>query len=388
MRSRSSKHRNELLSEIRVAEERRATKLQSETQLSKWVKDFRKKYIVDGFLTPLYAWDGMYSRPRKRVDEFGDFILPYETVGKVFYEGAPRGWIRQESLWFWEYLISGQQVIYSKEITKLPDHIRLDDMPAENVWHEIVQFTTNLGYYGEEGGGVLLSSQDLDGGQLNKISDSMGWEEGRDGYLESYRRPSQPLWMDLFRNYEEVTDPEPAIEIRPDWFHIANHVFFNAPIQRLAVFCGVFDTQGKIDRVQFLDENLSDQARALIGGAVFSLPIELWKQLSGNAISRERQEMIWWLWYYVGRKEHKKTLSYGEIADAAGIPRSTIQTAVGRFNRKLREKLEGKLLERLLLTANSIGIGDNLTYNTLANLGLVTKREREIDGFDELNTII
>ena len=98
--------------------------------------------------------------------------------------------------------------------------------------------------------------------------------------------------------------------------------------------------------------------------------------------------MIWWLWYNVGHKEHKKTLSYGEIASAVGIPRSTIQTAVGRFNRKLRENLDGKLLERLLLTASSVGLGNNLTYNTLVDRGFVPRREREIDGLDELDKLI
>lgn len=382
MRSRSSKHRNELLSEIRVAEERRANKLQGETQLSEWVKHFRQKYIIDGFLRPLYAWDGAYSRPHKRIIGFGDFILPYEMVGKVFDEDASRGWVCQESLWFWEYLISGQEIIFSRELSKLPLHMRLHDIPADNVWREIVQVITNLGYCGEEGGGILLPPRDIDEAQQINIKENIGWSEGKDGYLESYQRPGHPLWLDNFQDYEQI---EMDMEIRPAWFHIANYAFFNAPIRRLAIFCSIYNTEGKVDRIRFLDDDLSNQARALIGDMVFSLPIEMWQKLNGKAISRERQDMIWWLWYNVGHKENKKTLSYGKIANIGDTSRSSIQTAIGLFNKKLRNKLDGKLLERLLMTANSVGLGNNLTYNTLADLGLVTKREREIDGFDILD---
>jgi len=98
--------------------------------------------------------------------------------------------------------------------------------------------------------------------------------------------------------------------------------------------------------------------------------------------------MKWWLYHNVGHPEDNRTLSYREIADIEAIPRSSIQTTIAQFNHKLREKLDGKLLGRMLLTANSLGLGNNLTYNTLANLGFVPKRDREIDGFDELNKLI
>ncbi|MFC1918287.1 hypothetical protein ACFLXH_06535 [Chloroflexota bacterium] len=108
-----------LITEIRSTEKVRAQKLAQTPLLTDWVKKFRKKYISDGFLIPLYAWDGRHFRPRKRISEFGDFILPYETVGKVFHEETHKDWIHQESMWFWEYLVSGQQIIFAQELSKL-----------------------------------------------------------------------------------------------------------------------------------------------------------------------------------------------------------------------------------------------------------------------------
>jgi len=202
MKSFSSRERNELLPEIRAAERQRAAKLQNKTQLSDWVKSFRKKYIVDGFLFPLYAWDGTYSRPRKRSSEFGDFIMPYEMVGEVFYKEDRRGWIRQESLWFWQYLIYGQQIIYSREISKSPPPIVLEDTPAVAANQELVQITTELGYSGEEGGGILPSPPDIDEDKPDNSAKNKAWFEDDDGYLQPYLIPKQSLWIELFQHYE------------------------------------------------------------------------------------------------------------------------------------------------------------------------------------------
>ena len=140
--------------------------------------------------------------------------------------------------------------------------------------------------------------------------------------------------------------------------------------------------------IRFLEDTLSDRARDYIGEVLLTMPIELREQINGNTVKRENQEMTWWLWRNVGQKEQKRTLSYGEIADISKNSRSSIQTSVERFTRKLKEKLDGKLLERLLHTAGSLGLGYNLTYSTLVKHGLVPARESEIDGFDELNKLI
>ena len=79
---------SEIIAGIQIAAKGRAEQLAQNPILSEWVKDFRHKYIADGFLIPFYTWDGMYSRPRKRISELGDFILPYETAGSVFDENG------------------------------------------------------------------------------------------------------------------------------------------------------------------------------------------------------------------------------------------------------------------------------------------------------------
>ena len=53
----------------------------------KRVNDIRQKYIVDGFLMPVYARDGRYARFKLRVGKFGNYILPAEMQGTVFFEG-------------------------------------------------------------------------------------------------------------------------------------------------------------------------------------------------------------------------------------------------------------------------------------------------------------
>ena len=257
---------DKLATEIRLAEQERARKLAQDPLLTDWVKTFRQKYIADGFLMPFYAGDGAYSRPKKRIEKYGNFILSYEMVGEVFHQEKDRDWIHQESMWFWEYLISGQQVIFSKELSELPEYIRLDDVPAHAVWQELVRITTQMGCFGENGGGILQLQQDINAEQLDHIGKQDLWRDGEDGYLESYPGLSKPPWIDRFHNYEKIEDSEWGIEIRPAWFHIANHAFFNTPIQRLPVFVGTFNTRGKVSGVKFLDDCLSDTVREFIIG--------------------------------------------------------------------------------------------------------------------------
>ena len=131
-----------------------------------------------------------------------------------------------------------------------------------------------------------------------------------------------------------------------------------------------------MDTIRFLDDTLSDTARGTIGKSVLTMPIEMKEQSSGYAVTREKREIIWWLMRNIGDKEKGRALSWQEIADSGNTARSSVKVSVERFDRKLKENLDGKLLERLLLEAGSLGLGYNLTYNALVKIGLVPARER------------
>ena len=379
--------KNTEIAEIRLAEERRAQKARNDNRLTHWVKQLRQKYIANGFLMPFYVWDGRYSRPRQRISRFGDYILPYDMIGEVFHTNAEGGWIRQESIWFWEYLVCGQEAIFRRPYSSLPEILRIEGMPSEQVWSNLVYFARQMGLLGENGGGIIISPNDLDEKQLNRMVTQEGNYEEENGYMEPYKIAGKPHWITLFHQYGDLEYTKLEIEMRPAWFHLANYAFFNAPVTRLPVFLCVFE-EGKIDRIRFLDDELSHRARDFIGKELLGMPIELKKQLDVDAIRRERNEMTWWLWRSVGHREHKLTLSYGEIADITLISRSSIQTSVERFGLKLKEKLDGKLLERLLRVSSNLGLGYNMTYHALVRQGLAPPREREIDSFDELDSLI
>lgn len=375
----------EAVSEIIKTEQKRAKELTENPIFRDWVQSFRERYIVNGFLTPLYARDGRYSRSRRRVSELRNYILSWEMQGKEFQEGL-QGWVKNEEMWFWSYLTDAQEIISSN--ISIPEVLSIDGVPAGLVWQEIVSLAKELQLFGETGGGILANPNDMDENYLARHARISDWYESDDGYLESYKLPDTPHWISLFHRYESYQLSQQGIEIRPVWFHLANHAFFNAPIQKLPAFCSVFTKEGKIDMIRFLDDTLSDTARDYIGKVLLSMPIELREQISGDTIKRENQEMTWWLWRNVGHKEQKRTLTYGEISDISNTSRSSIQTAVERFSRRLKEEIDGKLLERLLRTAISLGLGHNLTYNTLVKQGLAPARKREIDSFDELDKLI
>jgi len=377
---------NTEIAEIRLAEERRAQKARKDDSLAQWVKQLRKNYIADGFLMPFYAWNGGYSRPRQRTKEFGDFILPYDIVGKVFHTGAPGGWILQEAMWFWEYLIHGQEAIFAQPMSSFADPLRIKGMPAKQVWGILADSARQMGLFGETGGGMIMSPDDLDKKQLAGMTPKKGKYEGENGYMEPYEI-SEPRWVTLFHQYEGLENAKLEFETRPAWFHLANYAFFNVRITRLPVFFCVFE-EGNINRIRFLDNSLSDRARDFIGKVLLGMPIELKSQLDTETLRRERDEMTWWLWHNVGHQALKRTLSYNEIADIALKSRSSIQTSVARFGRKLKEKLDGKLLERLLRASSNLGLGYNMTYNILVRQGLAPAREGEIDSFDELDKLI
>ena len=84
----------DIVSEIIGAEQRRGEQLAGNPIFKDWVESFRKKYIVNGFLSLIYASDGRYSRPKNRVSKFGNYILTEEMEGKEFQEDL-QGWVKK-----------------------------------------------------------------------------------------------------------------------------------------------------------------------------------------------------------------------------------------------------------------------------------------------------
>ena len=215
----------EAISEIVKTEQKRAKKLMGNPIFRDWVRSFRETYIVNGFLMPLYARDGMYSRPKRRVSEFGEYILPWDMYGKEFHEG-PQGWVRNEAMWFWSYLTDGQEIISSN--ISIPEVLSIDGIPADLIWQQIVSIAKELQVFGETGGGILVQPKDMDENYLARSEKASAWHESDDGYMESYKLPDIPHWVSLFHRYESYQLSQQDIEILPTWFHLTNHAFFNA----------------------------------------------------------------------------------------------------------------------------------------------------------------
>ena len=253
---------------------------------------------------------------------------------------------------------------------------------------EIIAIIKKLKLFGEDGGGRALAPHWASESSLAAIEQQTGQYEGEYGYLESYQLPKIPNWITLFHTYESYQLSPQDTEIRPAWFHLTNYTFFNTPIKRLPVFYSLLTEEGKLETLRFLDNSLSDRARSYIGKALLDMPTQLKQQANIGILKRERQEMVWWLWRNVGHKDEKRPLSWREIADIAGTSRSSIQTAVERFNRTLKDNMDRHLLGRLLSTGGSIGLGYNLVYKALVKQGLVPAREREIDGLDDLDNLL
>ena len=71
------------------------------------------------------AWDGRYGRSRRRIEKFGNYILPNEIdmADNKFYPESRRGWIRNEYMWFWFYLSEGQVMAHTGPST-IPEAIK------------------------------------------------------------------------------------------------------------------------------------------------------------------------------------------------------------------------------------------------------------------------
>ena len=146
-----------VLSEINQAELRRAKAVMRDPVFMDWVQKFREKYIVNGFLIPVYMSGGRMFIAELRVKQFGDYILPWEMYDRVFYEN-PKAWIRAEDTWFWTYLMLGQKILIPK--MGIPEKYKVRGMPAKGIAREIRVIAKQLKLSDSDGGGILRSPQD------------------------------------------------------------------------------------------------------------------------------------------------------------------------------------------------------------------------------------
>jgi hypothetical protein len=383
------KNKAEIIREINEIEKKRALNIIGNVQFRQWLEAFREKHIVRRFLYPLYTRDGEYSRGTQRIEQFGDFILPEEKYGARFYEG-PQGWIRNEYTVFWLYLPDDREVIYLREPHLILEEPKLYRIPAESIWEEISGITKELGLFGERGGGIYISDQEVNAKYLAESVKSNVQYTGVDGDVKSYNNPGKPRWMTLFEDYETWGSANLDIELRPAWFHITNYAFFNTPNLRLPVFYASFQSNVKLKTLQFLEGDwISHEGTDLISQTVLSIPTAIRELTENKAFKREYRNMVWWLWYNIGHENIEGTLSLGRIAQKEKVgSKSSVQRAINSFDKTLREKMDRQLLGRLLTTAISLGLGYGSVYRYLTEKKLIPHRNREIDDFDQYDELL
>lgn len=273
--------------------------------------------------------------------------------------------------------------------SSLPEAIKIKGTPGIQILRRAVKVGKDLGVWGEAGGGVFVSPEQLDEGYLTGSDEMQGWIDSKDGYLEPYRCDRRIRWVRLYLQYEDMVIRELGIELRPAWFHIVRHAIFNTTIERLPVFCAVFKSDGNIEALRFFDESLSNKTRSYIGQLFLSLPEVIRESYYSEDLKLERRNMSWWLWHHIGNRERRKKLGYGEIASLEGFyHRATVQTCIRNMDIELRDELNGQLLQRLLLTGESLGLDKNKVYDYLVEEGITPERGRPIDDFDDLGNLL
>ncbi len=74
---------NSEITEIILAEERRAQKATEDNRLALWARELRYKFIYCGFLIPFYQWEGKDSSGLTGIAKFRQFMLPTEIIMKL-----------------------------------------------------------------------------------------------------------------------------------------------------------------------------------------------------------------------------------------------------------------------------------------------------------------
>lgn len=124
-----AKNTSEVVKEIAAAEQVRAATITNNPYFTEWVEGIREEFIAKGFLKLFYAWDNRYGRSRKRIEKYGNYILPIDMAGNKFYPESRRGWIRNEHMWFWFYLSEGQVMAHTGPST-IPEAIKTKGTPG------------------------------------------------------------------------------------------------------------------------------------------------------------------------------------------------------------------------------------------------------------------
>ena len=363
---------------IQDAERNLAKDLVNNPVFNKRVDKLREKYIVKGFLLPFYARGGRIAESHARIREYGNFILSSDYTGKNI-NGVALSHIHNEDMWFRFFLregfVMGSKIPSSQEWNE-------NNLPIEAIWQDIVALSKELGVWGEYGGGVgtTLEIGDLSRDKNDTERKNADIENGISEQVSTYKEN----WFNLFDVYLTYSTPQTGLETRTAWFHILNYALYNTPVNFLPVFYSEFDDNGKIKFIRFLSEDLSDKAKEYIGKHILKIPgkIENLRKIY------EPNDIMWWLLHNLPQERDTTPLSYSDISKLLNVPRSTIQTVVKRFDDRVNKSLDNKLLARILLIGSNLGHDYNTVYNMLAERDLVPVREREIDGFDDLESLL
>ncbi|MFC1946689.1 hypothetical protein ACFLXY_02075 [Chloroflexota bacterium] len=363
------------IEEIKTLEKTRAEDLFNRLVDSKVILDFRERFIVRGFLMPLYS----FGTPSftTRIGSFGKYILPDTYYGRQLSR-KDRSRIINENLVFWRYLIEGQEILCVDENSA--SFMKIEGQPAIPVWRMINDITKQLDFLGEMGGGVFLDPDHLDIEKMMTTVGNVDQQEDEKGWLEDYAIRGNPKWVSLFWKYQGLL-LDNGFEIRPAWFHILNYALYDIPIQRIPVFSALYSLEGKIDTIKFLDERLSQQARSLLSESLNRTTLQFHKRVGSESEKKKRSDMIFWLWHNVGHPDVKKTISYANIGALQDIPARTIQSRVHRIDGRLK-KLNYQLIWELLGIGREIGLSPDMVYQVM-----VQKRYAPEGSIDDFSTI-
>ena len=379
---------NEFLRQLEIVERRHAARVMRELiepPFATKVKDFRQKYIVSGFLYPLYSWDKRYSRPLHRIERLGDFVQSREMAGELFGERG-REWVVQEEYWFSEYLIYGQNAILAYPSHQPPSAHIIEGALARIAWQQIYSLLKKLNLHGLAGGGIYSSREYLEEEYLASGASSRGGHSNSACTKEAEIASVEPRWLELMKDYRNIKVPIPFPEMRPAWFHLANYVLFGIPITRLSVFSIEFNHSGNVSQLTFLDDSLTGETRKVIGKLCLRLP-DLMQNTKASSTNLLQRNMKWWAWNKIGDRKGKRH-GYGEIAKLSKYTKTNIQANIGTIDRTIRRGITNDLLAQLMHVTTCIGLEPNLVYDYLVEENLVPHRERPIDGFDDLTRLL
>ena len=368
----------DILTEIAAKEEESGKTLMENQLFADWVMKFRKKFIVDKFLLPLYSQEGVYSVCMYRINRFGYYVMNSDMQGTTIQK-ITNTHIHNEELWFWEYLISGQLIDDNSEDSVKRN--KQENIAGQAVWKEVWSILSELDLADERGGGLMFGENDLT--LLNSLarvpSDTTSIKD-----TEVDINTEQLSWIDRYFDYKNLSRTDSTIEIRPAWFHVIKYAFFNTPISLPVVYCK-YSLDGQIVDIRFLHDDLSDEARTVIGKVLLGMPKMFHK--AKDQLFQEVKQIRWFLLNRIGQHDTGPQ-TYGQISSRELKPRTTVYESIKQFEKELKQGIDANLLGLILRTGMSIGLDVNFTYNALVAQGYLSERTREIDGFDNIDKLL